>query len=115
MASLILVYERKCRVMALVENVAVKMSPSKCRGQKYPATIISPDKNVVARGATRNLSWGCSTFWGKAHPLLVSSALHSPPYSCTRCFPTTLNMSSLPPTHLKAGGLGFSPVIFLIF
>src|SRR6218665_3105672 len=63
-------------------------------------------------GATRNLSWGCSTFWGKAHPPLVSSALHSPPSSCTRCFPTTLNMSSLPPTHLKAGGLGFSPGFF---
>src|SRR6218665_4029210 len=58
---------------------------------------------------------GCSTFWGKTHPSLVSSALHSPPTSSTRCFPTTLNISSLPPTHPKAGGLGFSPGIFLFF
>src|SRR6218665_1909813 len=80
------------------------------------------------RGATRNLSWGCSTFWGKAHPPLVSSALHSPSSSCTRCFPATLNMSSLPLTlkrvvwgyppeffkffKLKAGGPGSSPEFF---
>src|SRR6218665_2334493 len=65
------------------------------------------------RGATRNLSWGCSTFWGKAHPPLVSSALHSPSSSCTRCFPATLNMSSLPLT-LKRVVWG-SPRNFLIF
>src|SRR6218665_2238294 len=66
-----------------------------------------------SRGATRNLNSGVlNFFWGKAPPPLVSSAFHSPPSSCTRCFPTTLNMSSLPPTHLKAGGLGFSPEFF---
>src|SRR6218665_375954 len=69
--------------------------------------------NTTARDATRNLSWGCSTFWGKAHPPLISYALHSPPSSCTRCFSTTLNMSSLPPTHLKPGGLALFPRNFL--
>src|SRR6218665_1173488 len=45
---------------------------------------------------------------GGAQLFGVSSALHSPPSSSsTRCFPTTLNMSSLPPTHLNAGGLNF--------
>src|SRR6218665_1638906 len=69
-----------------------------------------------ARGATRNLSWGCSTFWGKAHSPLISSALHSPPSSCTRCFPATLNMSSLPlPLTLKRVVLGSLPEFFNFF
>src|SRR6218665_212938 len=72
---------------------------------------------------------GAQLFWGKAHPPLVFSALHSPPSSCTRCFPTMLNMSSLPLTlkrvfwgsppeffkflKLKSGGSGSSPEFFL--
>src|SRR6218665_2453226 len=64
---------------------------------------------------------GAQLFWGKAHPPLVSSAFHSPPSSCTRCFPTTLNMSSLPLTLERVVwgspcnffGPGSSPGIFL--
>src|SRR6218665_2956027 len=68
--------------------------------------------------ASQEIKLGVLNFWSKAHPPLVSSALHSPPSSCTRCFPTTLNMSSLPPSlplTLKRVIWGSPPEFFYFF
>src|SRR6218665_2296569 len=66
-------------------------------------------------GATRNLSWGCSTFWVKAHPSPRFLCLHSPSSSCIRCSPTVLDITYPLSIHLKAGSPGVLPEFFTFF